>query len=172
MDSQSPLVVRCSSEAYGLFLRVSASEAAELQRIHAEAYARQVAQLRPLPSAKELLAHLTKNSVPWAIATSSWLDSARPSLRLLGVAAEGHVSFIPERGAHAGPSPEEMQTFIVHSTRITVPTFISHPAQLYDHFIRYQEPSGTLSASPGTRTNGAAAMNSVAVFSIYKNQMP
>jgi len=23
-----------------------------------------------------------------------------------------HVSFIPERGAHAGPSPEEMHTFI------------------------------------------------------------
>ena len=77
-------------------------------------------------------------------------------------AAEGHVSFIPERGAHAGPSSEEMQTFIVHSTRITLPTFISHPAQLYDHFIRYQEPSETLSASPGTRTKGAAAMKSVA----------
>ena len=32
-------------------------------------------------------------------------------------APEGHVSFIPEMGAHAGPSPEEMQTFIVRPAK-------------------------------------------------------
>jgi hypothetical protein len=55
-------------------------------------------------------------------------------------AAEGHVSFIPENGSHAGPSPEEMQTFIVHHEKVTLPSPINHPVQLYDYFIRYQEP--------------------------------
>ena len=50
----------------------------------------------------------------------------------------GHVSFIPERGAHAGPSPEEMHTFIVRLREAALPLPITHPVQLYDHFMRYQ----------------------------------
>jgi hypothetical protein len=53
-------------------------------------------------------------------------------------APRGHVSFIPEHGAHAGPSPEEMQTFIVRPAAVTVPSPVTHPLQLYDHFIGYQ----------------------------------
>ena len=53
-------------------------------------------------------------------------------------APEGHVSFIPEMGAHAGPSPDELHTFIIASAKVTLPSRISHPVQLYDHFIRYQ----------------------------------
>jgi hypothetical protein len=53
-------------------------------------------------------------------------------------APEGHVSFIPESGAHAGPSPTEMQTFIVRPARAILPSPITHPVQLYDHFIKYQ----------------------------------
>jgi hypothetical protein len=53
-------------------------------------------------------------------------------------AAGGHVSFIPEHGSHAGPSPEEMNTFIVRPAKIILPQTIDHPSQLYDHFIRYQ----------------------------------
>jgi hypothetical protein len=56
-------------------------------------------------------------------------------------APEGHVSFIPEVGAHAGASPDEMHTFIVHPAKVTLPSQIHHPVQLYDHFIRYQDPS-------------------------------
>jgi hypothetical protein len=55
-------------------------------------------------------------------------------------AADGTVSFIPEHGAHAGPSAREMQTFIIRPERITLPASITHPVQLYDHFIRYQMP--------------------------------
>jgi len=55
-------------------------------------------------------------------------------------APEGHVSFIPELGAHAGPSPEELHTFIMRPAKVILPSPISHPIQLYDHFIRYQEP--------------------------------
>jgi hypothetical protein len=56
-------------------------------------------------------------------------------------APEGHVSFIPELGAHAGPSREELHTFIVRPANVTLPSSISHPVQLYEHFIRYQEPT-------------------------------
>ena len=56
-------------------------------------------------------------------------------------APEGHVSFIPEVGAHAGPSPEELHTFIVRPSNVTLPSPITHPVQLYEHFVRYQEPS-------------------------------
>ncbi|MGD9765520.1 MAG: alkaline phosphatase family protein [Candidatus Binatia bacterium] len=54
-------------------------------------------------------------------------------------APQGHVSYIPEVGAHAGPSPEEMHTFIVRPRNVSLPSPISHPIQLYDHFMRYQE---------------------------------
>jgi hypothetical protein len=53
-------------------------------------------------------------------------------------AAGGHVSFIPENGSHAGPSSEEMNTFIVRPAKILLAQRITHPSQLYDHFIRYQ----------------------------------
>ena len=46
-------------------------------------------QVRPLPGARELLAYLTEAGVPWAIATSGRIESARPTLELLGVAGRG-----------------------------------------------------------------------------------
>jgi hypothetical protein len=52
--------------------------------------------------------------------------------------ADGDVSFIPETGAHAGPSTDELHTFVVHPAAIALPLSIRHPIQLYDHFIRYQ----------------------------------
>jgi hypothetical protein len=51
----------------------------------------------------------------------------------------GHVSFIPEVGAHAGPSPEELHTFIVTPPAARLRGPITHPLQLYAHFIAYQE---------------------------------
>jgi hypothetical protein len=50
----------------------------------------------------------------------------------------GHVSFIHEVGAHAGPSPEELHTFIVAPSEACLPASIGHPLQLYELFIRYQ----------------------------------
>ena len=54
---------------------------------------------------------------------------------------DGDVSFIREHGAHAGPGANEMHTFIISPTKVTLPSPISHPVQLYDHFIRYQRYS-------------------------------
>jgi hypothetical protein len=44
-----------------------------------------------------------------------------------------------ERGAHAGPSADEMQTFIIRPETVTLPADITHPVQLYQHFIAYQK---------------------------------
>jgi hypothetical protein len=61
-------------------------------------------------------------------------------LVLYGVgAAGGHVSFVAETGAHAGPTPEEMHTFLVTPPGVTPPAPLTHPLQLYPGFVRYQD---------------------------------
>jgi hypothetical protein len=55
-------------------------------------------------------------------------------------ASEGDVSFIAEIGAHAGPSADELHTFIVAPLEASLPTPITHPLQLYDVFVRYHQP--------------------------------
>jgi hypothetical protein len=53
----------------------------------------------------------------------------------------GDVSFISEIGAHAGPSADELHTFLIHPRRADVPSPITHPIQLYPYFMRYQKES-------------------------------
>ena len=62
-------------------------------------------------------------------------------LVLYGIdAAAGHVSFNPEHGAHAGPSEEELHTFILHPADVTLPKEpLTHPVQLYPHFTAYAD---------------------------------
>ena len=54
-------------------------------------------------------------------------------------AAGGHVSFVAETGAHAGPTQDEMQTFLVTPPGVTLAAPITHPLQLYPGFARYQD---------------------------------
>jgi HAD superfamily hydrolase (TIGR01509 family) len=56
-----------------------------LQRQHAEAYARQVRWVRPLPGAVELLRYLTRSRIPWTIATSGRMATAKYNLDLIEV---------------------------------------------------------------------------------------
>src|SRR5512145_2341999 len=84
---------------------LSADEAARLQRAHTEAYARRAGQIRPLPGARELLAYLTQVSVPWAIATSGRMETARPALEALGVGPDMPV-VTRDRVPHAKPDPD------------------------------------------------------------------
>src|SRR2546421_4542441 len=65
--------------------KVSGKEAVRLRQLHAKAYARQVKQVRPLPGARELLNYLSRAKVPWAIATSGRIETAKPTLEILGV---------------------------------------------------------------------------------------
>ena len=80
-------------------------EAAEVRRVHAEAFARLVGTVRPLPGAKELLAELTQAKVPWAIATSGRLQSARPMLDSLGV-PKGVPVVTRDKVERAKPDPD------------------------------------------------------------------
>ncbi|HZS34992.1 MAG TPA: HAD family phosphatase, partial [Methylomirabilota bacterium] len=84
---------------------VTAEEAARLQRGHVAAYRRHVGAVRPLPGARELLARLSETGVPWAIATSGRPESARLTLKLLGVPED---AAIVTRGevTHAKPDPD------------------------------------------------------------------
>jgi hypothetical protein len=62
-------------------------------------------------------------------------------------AAPGHVSYIAEVGAHAGPSPEELHTFVLAPPAARLPEPLDHPVQLYPHFVRYLEVPGQESAA-------------------------
>src|SRR3989442_2992460 len=55
-----------------------------LQQVHRDSYARMIGQVRPLPGAQQLLAHLSQPRVPCAIATSGRRETAAPALPLLG----------------------------------------------------------------------------------------
>jgi len=84
---------------------VSPEQAARIRQLHAEAYARLVPQVRALPGALELLAYLSRVGVPWAIATSGLLESARPALEMLGVGPEVPV-ITRDQVRHAKPDPD------------------------------------------------------------------
>jgi HAD superfamily hydrolase (TIGR01509 family) len=76
------------------------------RKYHAEAYARLVNQVRPLSGARELLAYLTQRKVPWAIATSGWMESARPALEMLGVVDGAAPIITRDQVRYAKPDPD------------------------------------------------------------------
>jgi HAD superfamily hydrolase (TIGR01509 family) len=97
--------------------RFGTQEAADVKAAHAAAFARLVGAVRPLPGARELLTYLTKARVPWAIATSGWIESARPMLELLGVPA-GVPVITRDQVAHAKPDPD---LFLAAAAQLDVP---------------------------------------------------
>src|SRR5437868_6572950 len=56
-----------------------------LRRLHAESFNSRSEKIRPLPGACELLAALTEAEIPWAIATSGRMETARVTIENLGV---------------------------------------------------------------------------------------
>jgi HAD superfamily hydrolase (TIGR01509 family) len=96
---------------------LSAQEATRIQQLHAAAYARQLGQVRPLPGAPELLRYLSGVGIPWAIATSGRLESARPVLELLGVGPDATV-VTRDQVAHAKPDPD---LILAATARLGVP---------------------------------------------------
>jgi HAD superfamily hydrolase (TIGR01549 family) len=84
---------------------VTAQQSEQLQRLHAAAYARLAPQVRPLPGALELLKLLTKVQVPWSIATSGRIESARSALDLLQVPPEVPI-ITRDQVEHAKPDPD------------------------------------------------------------------
>src|SRR6476659_7872652 len=82
------------------------AEMAKIQKWHAEAYARMISQVRPLPGARELLAHLSETEVPWAIATSGRMESAGLALRVLEVDPRKATVVTRDQVRYAKPDPD------------------------------------------------------------------
>jgi hypothetical protein len=70
----------------------------------------------------------------------------------------GDVSFIDELGAHAGPSEEELHTFILHPPSVRLPAGpLTHPVELYPHFRAYRAVGADEPATTVTRIPACAA---------------
>jgi HAD superfamily hydrolase (TIGR01509 family) len=87
-------------------LEISVERVDQLRRLHAEAYRRQAAQIRPLPGARELLDTLTATGIPWAIATSGRMETAAPNLAALGVDPEKTPVVTRDQVKYAKPDPD------------------------------------------------------------------
>jgi HAD superfamily hydrolase (TIGR01549 family) len=85
--------------------RVTKAEAEHLAQLHSEAYARLASQVRALPGASKLLAFLSSSGLPWAIATSGRMESARPMLELLRVEPNALV-ITRDKVQRAKPDPD------------------------------------------------------------------
>ncbi len=84
---------------------------------HAEAYLRHAGDVRPLPGARELLGALTEAQIRWAIATSSRLETAAPTLSLIGVSHERDPVVTRDEVEHAKPDPD---LFLAAAARVGV----------------------------------------------------
>jgi HAD superfamily hydrolase (TIGR01549 family) len=77
-----------------------------LRRLHAEAYLRRARQIPALPGARELLAYLTDAKIPWAIATSGRMETARPVIETLGVDFDSIPVVTRDQVKYAKPDPD------------------------------------------------------------------
>ena len=84
---------------------VTTQEAERLSRLHTEAYARRIDEVRPLPGAVDLLSLLTELQVPWAIATSGGRAMASRTMALLDV-PERVPTITRDEVSRAKPDPD------------------------------------------------------------------
>jgi HAD superfamily hydrolase (TIGR01549 family) len=87
-------------------LDISEERVNRLGRLHAEAYLKRARKIAPLPGAKELLAYLSAAQIPWAIATSGRMETARPVLENLGVDFERVPVVTRDQVKYAKPDPD------------------------------------------------------------------
>jgi HAD superfamily hydrolase (TIGR01509 family) len=88
-----------------------------VEQSHAREYERITGQLRPLPGAKALLAHLTRLAVPWIVATSARSAVARRTMDTLGRAGAG-LTITRDDVERAKPDPD---LFLAAARRLGVP---------------------------------------------------
>jgi HAD superfamily hydrolase (TIGR01509 family) len=97
-----------------------AIEPARIERIgrwHREAYLSRAGDVRPLPGSRDLLDALTHAGIPWAIATSSRMETARPTLDLIGVVPGRDPVVTRDEVEHAKPDPD---LFLAAAERVGV----------------------------------------------------
>jgi HAD superfamily hydrolase (TIGR01509 family) len=100
-------------------LEITPERLDRLRQWHADAFNRQHAQgsVQPLPGARELLAYLTAQDIPWAIATSGRMETAAPNLAALGVDPARVPVVTRDQVRHAKPDPD---LFLAAATRLGV----------------------------------------------------
>jgi HAD superfamily hydrolase (TIGR01509 family) len=89
----------------------------QLQRLHQEAYVRHSSRVRPLPGARDLLAHLTDIGMPWAVATSGRMVTAKLTLDILGIDLARVPVVTRDQVQHAKPDPD---LFVAAANRLGV----------------------------------------------------
>jgi HAD superfamily hydrolase (TIGR01509 family) len=89
-----------------------------LQRLHAAAYERTSRDVRPLPGARALLAALSDAGIPWAVATSGRMQTARTVLDSLGIDLDKTPVVTRDQVRHAKPDPD---LFLAAAARLGVP---------------------------------------------------
>ena len=97
--------------------QLTPEEITRMQQVHREAYAREVAQVRPLPGARELLAYLSEAGIPWIIATSGRRETAASTVRVLGLDATAPL-VTRDDVRRTKPDPD---LFLVAAQRLGVP---------------------------------------------------
>jgi len=85
--------------------RMNEEEMKQIEDLHGETYGRLVADVKPLPGARELLEELSRLKRPWAIVTSSKPEKAEHSLKMLGVGPDANVVTRAEV-SRAKPEPD------------------------------------------------------------------
>lgn len=100
-------------------LDITADRLERLRVRHAEAYNRQAREnpIRPLPGARELLAFLSEQRIPWAIATSGRMETAAPNIAALGVDPNVVPVITRDLVRHAKPDPD---LFIAAADRLGI----------------------------------------------------
>ncbi len=89
-----------------------------MRKVHADTYNQIANQIRPLPGAVELLAALDTAEIPWAIATSGRMETARPNLLALGVDPDKSVVITRDMVKYAKPDPD---LFLAAAERLGAP---------------------------------------------------
>jgi len=97
---------------------IAAERVERLRRLHAEAYRRVAAGIRPLPGSRELLDALSSAGIPWAIATSGRMETARVTLEVLGIDRERTVVITRDQVRYAKPDPD---LFVAAAERLGAP---------------------------------------------------
>ena len=95
---------------------VTPEQTEQLQKLHAESFARQLSQVRALPGATQLLDALTRAAAPWAIATSGRGEYAHKTLRLLDIRPDVPI-ITRDEVQHAKPDPD---LFLASAARLGV----------------------------------------------------
>jgi HAD superfamily hydrolase (TIGR01549 family) len=98
-------------------LRIDPARSERLRELHAAAFNRHSARIRPLPGARELLSYLTYSEIPWAIATSGRMETAGPILASLDLDLDGIPIVTRDQVKYAKPDPD---LFLAAAARLGV----------------------------------------------------